>query len=190
MILLDHLLIQEQVLTTHFSCDLKGCKGACCTLQGGAGAPLLDEEVESVRGVVSSVLHYLPERSQAILRNGDPVEGAPGDRSVACIDDADCVFVYYDNDVAKCAIEKAYFNGEVAFRKPLSCHLFPIRVANFGGPYLHYEVIDECEPGRVQGEALGRPLVESLRDALTRAYGEDIYNRILAASRGEEGGDQ
>lgn len=190
MILLDHLLLNEQVLSTHFSCDLKGCKGACCTLKGGAGAPLLEEEVEQIRRVVEPVMKYLPVTSQELLREQDPVEGPRGDRSVVCIDDADCAFVYYDGDVAKCAIEKAYFAGEVEFRKPLSCHLFPIRVANFGGPYLHYEVIDECEPGRALGEQLGRPLVESLRDALVRAYGPEMYDRILAASRGEEGGDQ
>jgi hypothetical protein len=159
-------------------------------MKGGAGAPLLEEEVDSIREVVGNVLHHLPEGSREILSKHDPVEGPAGDRSVLCIDDAECVFVYYDNDVAKCAIEKAYFAGEVAFRKPLSCHLFPIRVANFGGPYLHYEVIDECEPGRALGEQLGLPLVETLREALTRAYGEHMYARILAASRGEEGGDQ
>ncbi len=189
MIVLDHLLLNEQVLSTHFSCDLKGCKGACCTLKGGAGAPLLEEEVEQIRRVTEPVKKYLPSRSQELLQEHDPVEGPLGDRSVACVDDADCVFVYYDGDVAKCAIEKAYFAGEVEFRKPLSCHLFPIRVANFGGPYLHYEVIDECEPGRALGEQMGRPLVESLHDALVRAYGPAMYERILSASRGEEGGD-
>lgn len=151
---------------------------------------MLEEEVEQIRAVVDPVRKYLPNRSLELLEHQDPVEGPFGDRSVACIDDADCVFVYYDADVAKCAIEKAYFAGEVEYRKPLSCHLFPIRVANFGGPYLHYEVIDECEPGRALGEQLGRPLVESLRDALIRAYGQPMYERILAASRGEEGGDQ
>lgn len=190
MILLDHLLIQEQVLTTPFACDLKACKGACCTMSGGAGAPLLESEVALIRDVVPAVIGYLPPSARAILEEQDPVEGPEGDRSVACIDDADCVFVYYENTVAKCAIEKAYFNGEVSFRKPLSCHLFPIRVANFGGPYLHYEVIDECAPGRALGKQLGRPLVESLRDALVRAYGEQMYERILASAPGDGGTSQ
>lgn len=190
MILLDQLLIQEQVLSTHFACDLKSCKGACCTMSGGAGAPLLESEVSLIRDVVPAVINYLPARSRELLANQDPVEGPEGDRSVACIDDADCVFVYYEDSVAKCAIEKAYFNAEVEFRKPLSCHLFPIRVANFGGPYLHYEMIDECEPGRALGQALGRPLVESLRDALVRAYGEQMYERIVASAQAGEGTHQ
>jgi hypothetical protein len=120
-------------------------------MSGGAGAPLLETEVALVRDVVPAVISYLPTRAKAILARQDPVEGPEGDRSIACIDDADCVFVYYEDSVAKCAIEKAYFNGEVEFRKPLSCHLFPIRVANFGGPYLHYEVIDECACTRIWG---------------------------------------
>lgn len=189
MILLDHLLLQEKVLTSSFSCDLKRCKGACCTLQGGAGAPLLDQEVAELRREMSSALPYLGERSRDWLQQHDPVEGDPGDHSVACLDDADCVFVYYESDVAKCALERAWFNGESTFRKPLSCHLFPIRVANFGGPYLHYEKIDECEPGRALGERLDIPLVESLKDALVRAYGENLYERILKAARGEDEGD-
>lgn len=180
-------MVQEQVLTTHFACDLSGCKGACCTLKGGAGAPILETEIHDVRVAVEVVQPYLSERSKALLQDCDPVEGPQGDRSIICIDDADCVFVFYENEIAKCAIEKAYFNGEIDFRKPLSCHLFPIRVANFGGPYLHYEAIDECEPGRELGRSLGKPLIESLQDALTRAYGPEMYERLRAASTGQIG---
>ena len=187
MILLDHLLIQEQVLTASFSCDLKRCKGACCTMEGGAGAPLLEEEIEQLRQAVPAALPYLPERSRQWLSANDPVTGPLGDRSVDCLDEADCVFVYRDGDVAKCAIEKAWYGGTSAFRKPLSCHLFPIRVANFGGPYLHYEKIDECEPGRDLGRQDDTLLVESLREALVRAYGQELYGRILAAAQGQNG---
>jgi hypothetical protein len=189
MILLDHLLIQEQVLGASFACDLRQCKGACCTMKGGAGAPLLEGEVEPLSAAISTSLEFLPDRSRAWLEENDPVEGSPGDLSVACLDEADCVFVYYESDVAKCALERAWLSGTSSFRKPLSCHLFPIRVANFGGPYLHYEKIDECEPGRALGAELGLPMVESLREALVRAYGEDLYKRIVAAAKGQDGGD-
>jgi len=189
MILIDDLLIQEQVLTATFACDVRKCKGACCTLTGGAGAPLLADEVKPLQLATLAALPYLGERSTAWLAENEPFEGAPGEYSVSCFDDADCVFVFYENDVAKCAIERAHHNGETDFRKPLSCHLFPIRVANFGGPYLHYEQIEECLPGREFGERAGIPLIESVRDALVRAYGEQTYARMLAASRGEDGGD-
>ncbi len=189
MILLDHLLIQEEVLTSTFACDLRHCKGACCTLSGGAGAPLNEDEIQPLRRAIPAALPYLGERSQQWLASHDPVEGDVGDRSVACFDDADCVFVYYDGDVAKCAIEKAFHNGETDFRKPISCHLFPIRVANFGGPYLHYEKIEECQPGREHGEHLGISLVDFLREPLIRAYGERTYNRILGVAHGTEEDD-
>lgn len=189
MILLDDLLLQEQVLTAHFACDLQRCKGACCTMSGGAGAPLLESEIADLRSAVSAALPYLPERSRVWLAEHDPVEGSRDDYSVACLDDADCVFVYYEGAVAKCGIERAYHNGQTAFRKPISCHLFPIRVAQFGGPYLHYEMIAECEPGRANGEARNVLLVESLREPLVRAFGEHAYARILAYAHGEDGGD-
>ena len=159
-------------------------------MKGGAGAPLLEEEIAPLRAAVASSLPYLPERSRRWLQDHDPVTGPLGDRSVECFDEADCVFVYYESEVAKCALEKAWQDNTSTFRKPLSCHLFPIRVADFGGPYLHYEKIDECEPGRTLGERSGTPLVESLRESLIRAYGEEIYQRIVAASKGEDGGDE
>lgn len=184
MITLDHLLIDESVFTSTFACDLQGCKGACCTLPGGAGAPLADTEVELVRSAVEHALPYLSERSRSYIQAHGAVEGFPGQYATTCIDDKDCVFVMYDDGIATCAIEKAWHAGATAFRKPLSCHLFPIRVANFGGPYLHYEKFDECAPGRALGEQLGLPLVVALKDALVRAYGAEIYERMLDIATG------
>lgn len=182
MITLDHLLIEESVLTSTFACDLQRCKGACCTLPGGAGAPLADTEVDLVRSAIPHALPYLSAESRAYIERHGAVEGHPGSYATTCIDDKACVFVMYDGDVATCAIEKAWHAGALDFRKPLSCHLFPIRVANFGGPYLHYEKFDECEPGREHGAELSLPLVVALKDAITRAYGSDIYDRMLAVA--------
>jgi Protein of unknown function (DUF3109) len=183
MISIDHLLLDEAVLTTQFSCDVVRCKGACCTLPGGYGAPLAETEVEDVRSAVAAALPYLSERNRSILEREDAVVGSLGQYTTRCIDDADCVFVAYTADgIATCAIEKAWHAGESSFRKPLSCHLFPIRVADFGGPYLHYERFDECAPGREQGERLAMPLVESLREPLIRAYGQETYELLRDAA--------
>lgn len=189
MILINHLLVQESVFESTFTCDLNRCKGACCTLKGGAGAPLLDEEVGPLRLASLAAQVYLGEPSRQLLAEMDAVEGDPGNRSVVCIDDSDCVFVFYEESVAKCSLERAFHNGESSFRKPISCHLFPIRVANFGGPYLHYEEIEECEPGRTLGSKLGVPLVEALEEPLTRAYGAQSYKRLKAAAYGDDEGD-
>lgn len=190
MFSLDHLLIQDKVITTHFACDVKSCKGACCTLEGGAGAPLLQEELQLIREAIPAASKYLSEKSKRVLESIDPVEGAPGDEYVACIDDKDCVFVTYEADIAVCSIEKAYHAGESTFRKPLSCHLFPIRVANFGGPYLYYDQFEECAPGRAYGQEHSIPLLESLKDAIVRGYGLEMYNKMVQLANGTLLGDE
>ncbi len=187
MITLEHLLLEQRVLEAEFSCDLARCKGACCTMSGGAGAPVKDDEVDSVREAVNAAMPYLSDRSKVYLQEHGPLEGTPGNWATACIDNKACVFVKFEGDVATCAIEKAFHAGESSFRKPISCHLFPIRIADFGGPYLHYEQFDECGPGREKGKADGTRLVESVSSALSRAYGEEIAAKIISISDDEEG---
>jgi hypothetical protein len=187
MITLDHLLLEQTVLDTHFACDLARCKGACCTLPGGDGAPLLEEEIPLLQGAIAAAARYLSERSRDHLERVGAVSGRPGARTVTCIDEKDCVFVRYEGDVAVCAIEKAWHAGESAFRKPLSCHLFPIRVKDFGGPYLRYERFEECGPGRARGEAEGTFLVDTVYDGLVRAFGENVAEHLKeAAMNGRE----
>lgn len=186
MISLDHLLIDNRVLTQKFSCDVARCKGACCTLPGGAGAPLLAEEVELVHQSIPAALPYLSDQSREYLHAHGAVEQSPTGWSTTCIDDADCVFVTYDGDVAVCAIEKAWHAGTSTFRKPLSCHLFPIRVANFGGPYLHYEQFDQCAPGRERGKQSGTLLVEAVREALERAFGPELTAQMVRMAHGAQ----
>ncbi len=167
--------------TAKFACDLGACKGACCTTPGGRGAPLADEEVELIREAIPAALPYLAERNRRIIGLTGGVEGVPGDYATVCIDQRDCVFVYYEKDVAKCAIERAHFNGETPFRKPISCHLFPIRVNElFDGTYLHYEKISECRPAVANGEKKGIPLYKFLKDPLTRAFGPEFYAELVA----------
>lgn len=182
MISLDHLLIDETVLSARFACDVHRCKGACCTLPGGAGAPVLDKEVELIQSAQPAAEKYLSEASKKVLHEKGPLEGHAGDWTTVCIDDKDCVFVAYEQNVAVCTLEKAWHAGESTFRKPLSCHLFPIRIADFGGPYIFYEQFEECKPGRQRGERSNVKLIETVREALIRAVGEDMYNRIVQLS--------
>lgn len=167
--------------TARFACDLGACKGACCTMAGGRGAPLEDAEVSLVQEAVQAALPYLSERNRTVIETRGAVEGRPGDYATRCIDRRDCVFVYYEGDVAKCAIERAHFNGESAFRKPLSCHLFPIRIDHlFDADYLRYERIPECDPAIANGAARAVPLYVFLKEAITRAYGEQYYAALAA----------
>lgn len=170
----------NDLATARFACDLSACKGACCTTPGGRGAPLEEAEVAMVVEAIPAALPYLPEHNQKIIKSLGAVEGRKGDHATRCIDNRDCVFVYYDGDVAKCAIERAHFNGESEFRKPLSCHLFPIRVQELiGSNYLRYEKIDECEGARINGRKQGIKLYRFLKDALVRAFGEEFYEALV-----------
>jgi hypothetical protein len=175
------IVADEALATTKFACDLGACAGACCTMPGGRGAPVDEGEVDDLLASVDAALPYLPERNREIIRTVGPLEGRAGDRATRCIDNRDCVFVYYDREVAKCAIEKAHFNGETPFRKPISCHLFPIRVSEvLGGTYLRYEQIPECDPALANGARKNVPLYRFLKDALTRAFGREAYEALVA----------
>ncbi len=178
MILLDQVLINEDILSTNFQCDLKQCKGACCTFPGESGAPITSEEIKIVEELYPVFQKYMPESSKKYVEENGFWEKDGTFLGLKCIDKKDCVFVFYEDDVAKCSIEKAYHNGEVEFRKPLSCHLFPIRVANYGGDMLHYEQFDECKPGRETGVKNKTPLIKSVKSALVRKYGEEFYNKL------------
>lgn len=176
---IDNILIDKEIVKSKFSCDLIQCKGACCTYPGEYGAPVLDHEVELIEKSKEAAKKYLSEKSINILETVGSVDGDSGDFTTVVIDKKDCVFVYYDGDVAKCSIEKAYFNGETDFRKPISCHLFPIRVGDFGGKYLYYEKIKECKPALDKGKTQNLSMVSQLKDSITRAFGEDFYNQFI-----------
>ncbi len=188
MISIDHLLIAPEVIETRFSCDLKACKGACCTLSGGGGAPVADAEVSLIQEALSAAREYLSAESKNVLDAVGPLAGAAGHWETSCIDNKACVFVAWEGSIATCSFEKAWHAGTSTFRKPLSCHLFPIRVENFGGPYLRYEEFDECAPGREHGKVTNTPLVLAVKDAITRAYGAEVANELLNLARhGMEG---
>lgn len=182
MISLDHLLLDPEVLEAKFACDVVKCKGACCTMPGGAGAPLEIGELSEIEASYGNVKDYLPEASKKYIAKHGMFEQANGNYSTTCIEGNDCVFVVYENGIAACSIEKAWHDGKSEFRKPISCHLFPIRVAHFGGPYLHYQQFEECEPGRNLGAENDIPLVVGLRDALERAYGSEIAKKLVQAA--------
>ena len=177
LIQVDELLVDRSVFTTTFACDLSACHGACCTMPGGRGAPLEDPEVPLVEGAVAAAGRWLSRAKREIIATQGAVEGSPGDMTTRCVEDQDCVFVYYEGEgVAKCAIERAWNEGETTFRKPLSCHLFPIRVDQlFAGDRLRYEEIEECEGGRARGAAEQIDLIDFLEEPLTRAFGRETW---------------
>jgi len=181
MFAIGNVIVEDSVAVTRFCCDLARCKGACCTVEGGRGAPLLDQEIKTLKAILPKIRHYLkPEHLRLIDQEG-PFEGTPGDYATTCYNHKACVFVMEEGGIARCAIEHAYMKGEIEWRKPLSCHLFPIRVRHFGGDILYVEKFSECQPAYSVGIKNGIMLYDFLREPLIRAYGEDWYKEFRRA---------
>lgn len=174
-------IVDERIAYIKFKCDLVSCKGACCTLPGGRGAPLDDSEVAEIQKAIPVITKYLTDRQLEDIRLNDGIEGFTGNFVTACVENKDCIFVYYEDSIAKCAFEIAYFNNEIQWRKPISCHLFPIRISDFGGDVIRYEKITECKPAIYKGKADSVPLFDFLQEALVRKYGQKWYNEFKTA---------
>jgi hypothetical protein len=144
---------------------------------------LEDDEVLEVHKAYPIVKRYLDERNIREIETHGLVDGGPGDFATTCIAQCDCVFVVRENGIAKCSFEKAYLAGEIDWRKPISCHLFPIRIRYFGKDHVQYDTIDECAAGRSRGMELKVSLLDFLREPLTRKYGKGWYEKFLAHSQ-------
>jgi hypothetical protein len=186
MFIIGYAWIDDAVRSTEFCCDLPACKGACCCLEGARGAPLEDLEVAEVKAAYPHVKLYLPARSIAAIEERGLVEGRAGDYATRCVDDSECVFVYFENGVAKCAFERAYREGKTTWPKPISCHLFPIRVRSFGDEFLRYEEFPECAGGRKRGTTEGTKLYDFLKDSLIRKYGDAWYTQLTQYCASQE----
>jgi hypothetical protein len=179
------ILVRKEVVENHFKCDLAKCKGACCTFESRYGAPISWEEVGVIENLISKVLPYLPHAHRAEIEEKGFYEVKNDEPLIRSVDNRSCVFVHFENGIAKCSLEKAYFEGETDFRKPISCHLFPIRVSDFGGDVLRYERIDECEPAIELGKKENVTIAEFCKDSLVRLYGEEWYSKFIEIIRKE-----
>jgi hypothetical protein len=149
---INDVLVRDDIVEIPFSCDLKKCKGACCTLESELGAPINKNEIEEIEKILPIVKKYLTQTNIDEIEERGFYEAKDDELMITSVDNKDCVFSFYDNSIAKCAIERAYFDGKVTFRKPVSCHLFPIRVTDFSGDVLRYEKFSECAPALEKGK--------------------------------------
>lgn len=173
---LENYNIDNRILNVHFACDLGKCKGACCTFYGIDGAPLQKDELEEIAKNLDAAKEYLSQTSIKYIDNyGFAKIGVSGDLTTQCINYRDCVFVYYDGDIAKCALERAYFDGKSSFRKPISCHLFPIRENDID---IHYEEIIECKPGQEKGQRENIHLIDFLAEPIEKKFGKEFYSKL------------
>ncbi len=140
---------------------------------------MLDEEVDELTKALPVVRKYLSSEHIAAIERSGVVEGEPGEFVTACVEQRACVFVTYDDGIAKCSIERAYFNGELSWRKPLSCHLFPLRIDRGLRNQVRFEYFSECQPALEHGQETNTPLSLFVKDALIRAYGAAWYQKLL-----------
>ncbi len=177
-------LVQDDVLHAGFACNLKACKGACCTMEGARGAPLLDEEIPEIRKAAVHARKFLNSDHQKKIDVESFYEGTPGNYATTCIDGKACVFVFFENNIAKCSLERAYHEGLSDWIKPISCHLFPIRILNSSIPIVRYEQIEECKAARERGQDEEIQLTDFVSSGLKRYFGSEWYNRLQSSKNG------
>jgi len=175
---MQHTIIDDTIPRIKFVCNLSACKGACCTLAGGTGAPLLDDEVEQIEHAFPIIKSSLPKEHLESIKQFGLYEGKSGSYTTMCFNNRACVFVLYEEGIARCAFEKAFGEGKLKWRKPISCHLFPIRVRSGVQDLLHYVRIAECDPAIDRGENENIFLSSFLREPLIRAYGLTWYEEF------------
>ncbi|MER3497536.1 MAG: DUF3109 domain-containing protein [Chitinophagaceae bacterium] len=193
MIAIDNVLISDNVVEKQFVCDLSKCKGGCCE-EGDAGAPLEDEELDLVIELYETIKPYLTEAViKEIERKGKYVYHKEFGWVTPTLgnDSEICVYGRRDeNGIIKCAFEQAYYDGKIKWKKPISCHLFPIIASkgkNGGYDKMNYEPRQRlCSPACALGKQLQVPAYEFLKEAVIRKYGEQFYEALDAVAKKKE----
>ena len=180
MVQIQDTIVSLDVITKEFCCDLKKCHGACC-VEGDAGAPVTVDEIAQIEELLPIIKDMLsPEAINAIEEKGIAYPDPEGELVTQIVNGKDCVFTCYDeNGCCFCAIEKAYREGKVKFMKPVSCHLYPIRVKKIG-PYwgLNYDRWDVCQAAVIKGHREHIPVYKCLKEPLLRRFGQDWYDEL------------
>ena len=174
-------IVASDIIEENFLCDLSACMGECC-VEGDAGAPLEEEEVKIIEDLVSEVWDDLSPAAQAVIKeHGVAYRDHDGDMVTSIVHGKDCVFTYYDEKgICKCAIEKAYREGRTNFYKPISCHLYPIRLQKYKDfTAVNYHRWSICKAAVLLGKKEGLKVYEFLKEPLIRRFGEDWYNELV-----------
>ncbi len=181
MLAVEDVLVSEDLLESHFSCDLNACKGACCW-EGDWGAPLEDEELPILKSIVSKLKPYLPERSNRYLENHEAHHffDQPGFNGTPLHEDGACVYLTTDElGIHRCGIELAHQQGAIDFIKPVSCHLYPVRIVDLKVGYaLNYDRWHICSAACSNGSKLQIRLFKFVKVGLVRKFGLPFYQKL------------
>jgi len=192
MIAIDNTLVSEDLLEKKFVCDLNACKGECC-VAGDAGAPLDEEEIDILKKVYNKVKPYIPaDGIKAIEKQGVYVIDDDNEYTTPLVKGKHCAFVYFEDQIAKCAIEKAYMEGKIdpiaiGWKKPISCHLYPVRITKYKDyDAVNYHKWHICKPACECGAKLDVPVYKFLKDPLIRKYGKEWYKKLELINKNQK----
>ncbi len=180
MIIVDDILVSDEIKEVYFACDLTACKGDCC-VAGDAGAPLDEEEISMIEDDIDEIIPYMTEEGKRIIKNVGVFEyDEDGTYVTPLVNDAECAFVYWKDNISYCAIEKAFLEKKIIFQKPISCHLYPVRLSKVGESIaVNYHQWEVCKPAIINGKKAGLPLYSYLKQPLTRRFGADWYEKLV-----------
>jgi hypothetical protein len=187
MISIGNVLISDEVIEERFVCDLIKCKGGCC-VDGDAGAPLENKELKELNEAFNSVLPYLSKESQAVLKEqGNYIYDKEFGWVTPTVSSGMCAYGIKDSQgIVKCGIEQAYNDGKISWRKPISCHLFPVKIKKSkrgNSELVNYEPREDlCKAACSLGKKLKVPVHIFLKEALLRKYGSDFYEALCATA--------
>lgn len=195
MVQIGIYLVSLDLFEEEFTCHLEKCFGNCC-VHGDAGAPLKDSEADMLDKIYPDIKEYLSENgNMAIREQGSWVIDDDGEKVTPLINGRECAYTVFRNRVAFCGIEHAFEEGKTSFRKPVSCHLYPIRLSRVGDLVaLNYHRWGICEPARILGKQNKQPVFRFLKGSITRVFGEGfydemekVYQEFIAMNSGKQG---
>ncbi len=184
MLQIGDTIVSFDLLDEKFVCDLSSCKGICC-IEGDEGAPLEPGEKEKIEAVLPLVWDDLAEKSKRIIeKQGVSYIDREGEPVISIVNGAECVFTYTDEKgIFKCALEKAYHEGKTDFYKPISCHLYPVRLQKYDGFLaVNYHRWNVCDCARNLGSELKVPVYRFLKEPLRRKFGDEWYEQLEIAA--------
>lgn len=184
MLRIDNYIISFDLLEKKFICDLPQCLGNCCRY-GDSGAPLADDEVTKLEEIKEIVIPYLREPGKnVILREGTSLRDFEGEMVTPLINGEECAYAVMNGPILMCGIEKAWVEGKISFRKPLSCHLFPVRMKKYSEfTAVNLQEWSICMAARERGRKEGVYVYEFLKEPLIRAMGRENYDQLCIAAR-------
>ncbi len=180
MFQLGKTIVSEDIIEKDFVCNLSTCKGQCC-IDGDAGAPLEEEETKILEAIYPKVKPFLrSEGIKAIEEQGTWIKSDFDELETPLIEDADCAYVIFDNKgTALCAIEEAYNQGSIDWKKPVSCHLYPVRVKEYSEfSAINYHRWEICDEACSLGKELQVPIYKFVKPALIRKFGQNWYDEL------------